>query len=310
MPALDTTSPTMFAIDCGGNATGRSNVRSYDGHRRPLTSLGRWLDVESVEVRLGQRADDLPHAVRAVVEADHASRRRASARPACRRARSTVGVMNSSVSFRSYAARMTSSGSVPSGPTPWTATRYHFSVRSQRLSRSIPKYRPPRLATTARRPSRTRAAGACSRAPERGIVSRPSSSAWIAMRGTLRSAQRSISANRCLSIAWTPPFADEAHRGGPCRRASVAASQARDERRVRERTTGRGSTRRCARGPASPRGRRRGSGGRPRCSPSGPRAARRPGPTRRAACPDDRATSASHVGVVARAMALPSRSAR
>ena len=54
MPALDTTSPTMFTIDCGGKATGRSNVRSYavivdDVERRALA------DVEPVEVRLGQR---------------------------------------------------------------------------------------------------------------------------------------------------------------------------------------------------------------------------------------------------------------
>src|SRR6059058_1860558 len=30
LPALDTTSATMFFIDCGGKATGTSNVRSYD----------------------------------------------------------------------------------------------------------------------------------------------------------------------------------------------------------------------------------------------------------------------------------------
>ncbi len=35
-------------------------------------------------------------------------------------------------------ARITARGSPSLGPTPWTATRYHFPVRSQRLSRSIP----------------------------------------------------------------------------------------------------------------------------------------------------------------------------
>jgi len=71
---------------------------------------------------------------------------------------------------------MTSNGSLPSGPVPSTAERYHFSVRSQRLSRSMPKVASAKAANNG--------AARCVveqlphvTEPRRGIVSRPSRSA-------------------------------------------------------------------------------------------------------------------------------------
>ena len=85
-------------------------------------------------------AHDLPHPIRAIVEADHRRRRRASARPGLpsvddhRRRDELVGLV--ALVRRANHRR---ADRCPSGPTPSTATRYHFSIRSQRLSRSMPK---------------------------------------------------------------------------------------------------------------------------------------------------------------------------
>ena len=141
-----------------------------------------------------------------------------------------------------------------------------------------------------------------------GSVSRPSISAWIATRGTRSRSASSTRAKRCWSIACTPPVPSRPircsvpPRAAACRQAATKASLAKKlpsaiaaEIRTRSCITTRPAPR--LRWPTSLL---------PIC-PSG-------SPTR---SPDAssrvrgaRSQSLSHVGVCARATALPSRSAR
>ena len=70
MPVSETTSATIRAIENGGNATGKLKVRSYEVMVARLTR-GRSLTSNPSNPWVGERANDLAHPVRPVVETDH-----------------------------------------------------------------------------------------------------------------------------------------------------------------------------------------------------------------------------------------------
>ena len=129
---------------CASHRLRRKRDRQVERLRRTWSSSRRVsprpvADVESVESGFSERADDLPHAVRAVVEADQPRRRRASGDRLRRPASTTTGLMNSSrlapiVRLPNRLDRVRRRRRRRRGPSRGTTC----SVRSQRLSRSIP----------------------------------------------------------------------------------------------------------------------------------------------------------------------------
>ena len=231
--ALTPLRPRCAPSSAAGRRRGRRSVWSYDVIVA-TASFGRRADVEPVEVRIGERAHDLPHAVGAVVEADHgvAVAHRRDRLAVLRR--SPIGMMNSSVSSaRRTRAGSTSSGSLAGGPTPSTTARYHFSVRSQR-GRGPCRSSGRRRSRRSRDPrAHARAAAAGSRAP-----SAASCRVRRAGRGSRRAARSRAprgrcSANRCLSMRVHAAVADQPTRCSVPPLLSTA-SHASDERRIRE----------------------------------------------------------------------------
>ena len=110
-------------------------------------------------------------------------------------------------------------------PVASTIASYAFFVRSQRLSRSMPQYRPP---TVPMRPAWTsqRSTSATYPAPERGRVSRPSVSTCSTRSETPSSAASSIAASMWDQPEWTPPSETSAIACMRPRRDSRARPQA------------------------------------------------------------------------------------
>ena len=131
------TSANDSVNDCGGNATGKVNVRSY------CVMVVMWIagcglrskpsNCSSASARVNCRARSDLKLKKMTLSPSRIS-------PIGWSSASTIvpGSMNSSETPASYDFRMYSTADRLRGPPPLTIESYAFFVRSQRLSRSIP----------------------------------------------------------------------------------------------------------------------------------------------------------------------------